>query len=224
MYIQQVNSFQQHSDFNGWSIIDKYACNANYLNAIQHVFMQAMNNHPRTLMVRFDLHIPQGHSFDGRMISRFFDSLKARIRAREDKNQRRGVRVHKTKISYVWCREINKSERPHYHVGLFLNADAFNGLGDYREHRDNLAGMIYSAWQSATGYFCDIISSVHFPKDTPCYLLNVRDEYYTANLNMAFQRLSYLAKEETKQYGDRSNNFGTSRVNPKIKEQTFHYS
>ncbi len=226
-----MNSFQnllknQKSDFHEWQTLDKYAVNSHpdYLLSIEQVMRQAVHNHSDSLMVRFDLHLPEWGQDDGRLLSRFFESLKARIKAREGRNQRNGIRVHKTKLASVWCREINMSDRHHYHVAIFVNQNAFYNVGDYRQVKDNLSGMIYKSWLSALGindlsYF----TLVQFPERCD-YQLNVWAHDYTEQFNSAFQRLSYLAKSETKVYGDNRHNFGTSRISPCIKKQFIHYS
>lgn len=207
-----LNQYPQLSDHNGWSILDKYPCNPKYLDVIQAVMKKALNNHSRTLVVRVDLHTPISACIDSRVISRFFDSLKAKIKARERKNKRNGVRVHKSEMEYVWCREFGVNNNVHYHLGIFLNGDAFNGLGNYRTVEDNLAGMIYCAWASAMK--CDVedvFTLVHFPKSEPFYLLNVLWESFIYKFNCVFNRLSYLAKFESKIYGSGKRNFGSSQ-------------
>ncbi|WP_425445588.1 YagK/YfjJ domain-containing protein [Vibrio gangliei] len=63
-----------------------------------------MHNHSDSLMVKFDLHLPEGGQDDSRLLSRFFESLKARIKARESRNQRNKICVHKSQLANVWCR------------------------------------------------------------------------------------------------------------------------
>ncbi|WP_417884326.1 inovirus Gp2 family protein [Vibrio rumoiensis] len=207
-----MNSCLSTIEHDGWSILTSYTLNDTYLDRIRLVMNKAMNNHARTFVLRFDLHALSLVKSDTRVISRFFESLKAKIKAYEKRKVKFGVRVHKTKLEYIWCKEEGKSNNPHYHVAIFLNANSFNRIGDYRVLRDNLAGLIYSAWSSAIRVSTnDIISLVHFPKSKPFYQLNVKDEHYTFIYNVVFRRLSYLAKYETKKYGSGKHNFGYSR-------------
>ncbi|MCV6005152.1 inovirus Gp2 family protein, partial [Escherichia coli] len=44
--------------FNNLPVLDGYELKDSYLNAIQNVMINALTDHPRTMMVRFDLHLP----------------------------------------------------------------------------------------------------------------------------------------------------------------------
>lgn len=41
--------------------------------------------------------------------------------------------------------------KPHYHVAILLNRDAFCSLGHFQPGRDNLFNRLVSAWGSALG-------------------------------------------------------------------------
>ncbi|HHG3065587.1 TPA: inovirus-type Gp2 protein [Vibrio parahaemolyticus] len=47
--------------------------------------------------------------------------------------------------------------------------------------------------------------------DTPIYYIDRNSDDYVTQYQQAHRRLSYLAKVETKQYGDRTKNFSCSR-------------
>ena len=70
----------QHENFNGYPVqhqnkqlIEKY------LVINENVLLQAIRHHKRVCVMRFDLKIPPYVVTDGRLISRFFESLKGRI-------------------------------------------------------------------------------------------------------------------------------------------------
>jgi len=158
---------------------------AEYLDAILQTLQAAMNEHPRTLMVRFDLHLPQLNFldspvvYDSTVISKFFKSLDAKIQHNRLIKGREGKRVHPCTLRYI----------------------------------QNLSTKIVEAWASALGL--DDYSTrhlVHFPEDTPVYYLNRNAPNYPQTFASAFFRLSYLAKLETKHYGDRTRSFGCSRI------------
>lgn len=204
--------------FNGWQVVPGYTLCTEYLESIESVLERALSEHPRTLIVRFDLHLPRivdcpdfPREIDTNVITRFFSSLESKIKWDYDKKIKAGSSPHTCTVRYIWAREINESLGHHYHVALLLNKDRYYGLGDYRGLYNNLSGKIYEAWASALKRSAhEVISLVHFPNDSPCYRLNSNSENYTFKCNEAFRRLSYLAKFETKSYGDKAKNFSYS--------------
>lgn len=82
------------------------------------------------------------------MISRFFESLKAKIQAYQRHKRRANKRVRATTLRYFWCREFGKEKgRKHYHVILLLNKDTWCSL-DFTVP-SSLATLIKLAWCSA---------------------------------------------------------------------------
>ena len=192
---------------------------AEYLDAILQTLQAAMNEHPRTFMVRFDLHLPQLNFrdsptvYDSTVISKFFKSLDAKIQHDRLIKGREGKRVHPSTQRIIWAKERACADTDHYHIAIFLNNDAYNHLGNYNRSGQNLSTKIVEAWASALGL--DDYSTrhlVHFPEDTPVYYLNRNAPNYPQTFAGAFFRLSYLAKLETKHYGDRTRSFGCSRI------------
>jgi hypothetical protein len=192
---------------------------AQYLDGILRTMQSALNEHPRTLVVRFDLHLPQLNFtdsptlYDSTVISKFFKSLDAKIQNDRSIKRREGKRVHPCSMRDVWARERADAGADHYHVTIFLNNDAYNLLGDYNRSGCNLSTKIVEAWASALGV--DEYAArnlVHFPADKPVYYINRNSTDYPQVFAEVFYRMSYLAKLETKHYGDRSRSFGCSRI------------
>lgn len=190
-----------------------------YLDIILKTMQTAIIDHPRTFMVRFDLHLPQLNFcdspvvYDSTVITRFFKSLNAKIRHDRFVKGRKGKRVHPCTLRYIWAKERACAETDHYHIAIFLNNDAYSHLGDFNRFGQNLSTKIVEAWASALGL--DDYSTrhlVHFPEDTPVYYLNRNAPNYPQTFASAFFRLSYFAKLETKHYGNRTRSFGYSRV------------
>ena len=199
-----------------------------YLRRIQQTLDHACTEYTRLSVMRFDLHFPQNlHCRDDQAISRFVDALKAKIRADQQRKQAQGKRAYPCNLYYVWAKERVSSEACHYHMAIMLNRDAYFTLGNYtaaaccndpdmpvdhwQEPPENMAGRILSAWASALGMsMAHMVGLVHFP-DNPVYSLNRNDMAFTDQYNAVFRRLSYFAKVESKQYGDRSRHFGCSR-------------
>lgn len=215
---QYVFNQAANPTFNGLAIIPNYTMLPGYLLKIKSVFDKALMEHPRTFVIRFDLHIPIHpicvdipNPYSSNVISKFIDSFKAHIKADLNTKRREGKRVHETSIRYIWVKEQKTAQEPHYHVALFLNNDTYFTLGNYDGSGNNLASKVYSAWASALGieYF-SISRYVHFPQDTPTYFVNMNSSKYIDDYNQVFYRLSYLAKLETKVFGTKEKNFGYS--------------
>lgn len=199
-----------------------------YLQSIQQTLDRACTEYTRLSVMRFDLRFPQILDCrDDQAISRFVDALKAKIRADQHRKQAQGKRVYPCNMRYVWVKEQAGSEACHYHMAIMLNRDAYFTLGNYAvagysgdpdmpidrsyEPPENMAERIISAWASALGLSMEQAGGlVHFP-DNPVYSVDRNAVAFPQQYNAVFQRLSYFAKVETKQYGDRSRHFGCSR-------------
>jgi len=194
-----------------------------YMARIKETISRALNEHPRTLAIRVDLRLPTvGEdpdtltnlaNSDSHVISRFFDSLKAQIDADVARKKRGGIRTFECSLRYIWVKEKNKEHNDHYHVLLLLNKDTYHRLGSYSSSESNLAMRISRALTSALGIDNDVFSSLtHFPEN-PLYFLNrnAAPLEFQNMLSQLLYRASYLAKKETKQYGDGFRSFSCSR-------------
>lgn len=192
--------------------------NKDYLMKFESVLTKALNEHRRTLAIRVDLRLPSGWAendcitclpnLGDDLFSRFIRSLKAKVKHYRSHSQN----AHPCNIRYLWVKEIDTSSVPHYHVMLFLNKDLFKGLGYARSDKRHLWNMIQEAWLSAlklTGYD-EYRSLAHFP-DNPTYVLNYNAADYQEQYRSFVFRLSYLAKERTKVYSQRSRSIGCSQ-------------
>lgn len=206
--------------------IDRNRYVPRHASKIKDIIYAAINDHPRTVAIRCDLRfLDENHDpsysdapvyslrIDRTVISRFFESLKAKINHHQKIKRSQGVRIHRCTLRYVWRREINESRRWHYHTIIFLNKDSFNFLGNYNSSDGNLASMIYSAWASAThSSIEDAIKMVHFPKK-PIHTINKNSDTYTFEKDYQdlFTRSLYLAKTKSRYTADGGRSFGTSQ-------------
>ncbi|WP_275076835.1 inovirus Gp2 family protein [Providencia rettgeri] len=182
-------------------------------NKIETVLHQALKKHTRLFIFRLDYHFPVDIDCktDSKVITRHFDSLKAKLNAHEKRKITEGKRVHPNGLEYFWVREVGpKSGKTHYHVMLTFNKDAFYTLGKFNSQEHNLFKMIQTAWQSALGLNENIEGLVHSCDFDISYLDKNRadfNEKYDGWIN----HLSYLAKDFSKPYGDGNRVFGCSR-------------
>ena len=204
-----------------------------YLYRFKETLDWSLSEHPRTLAVRLDLRLPERHPFQLEFVmGRFISSLREQIKADVNRRRSEGKRVHDTAVRYIWVREQDSSDQPHFHVCLFFNKDTYRQLGslpsakgegaampDPDVPRDsladrpakNLAERIVKAWSRAVGLGPDEGSGlVHFPYSC-VYRVNVGSAGGEAGVAGLFSRISYLAKAKTKQYGMGIRHFGTSR-------------
>lgn len=183
-----------------------------YLAALNAVMASALNQYRKVFAFRFDLRLHEGvdashDHFSNSVVSRFVDSLKAKIRYNRESAAKSGG-SHGTKVRYFWVREVGASERVHYHFVVLLNGDAFNCLGSYQASSGNMANRIFEAWASAQGLAnANAKPLVHFPEN-PSYIL-LRDD--PKSIDAFFRRASYLCKAMTKQYGFGHHGYGASR-------------
>ncbi|WP_282100571.1 inovirus Gp2 family protein [Pectobacterium versatile] len=130
-----------------------------YKNKIVGVINNAVKEHPRTLALRVNLHDPvildNGDTIsffanaDSGAISRFTNSLKAKLVADEQRKRKEDKRVRPNTLRYSWVREFTQNGKRHFHMFLFLNKDAYFHLGDFNLDEDTPRTMITSAWCSA---------------------------------------------------------------------------
>ncbi|EPP5333813.1 inovirus Gp2 family protein [Vibrio harveyi] len=190
---------------------DRGPLESSYLEAIKKTLDIALEQHPRTCAMRFDLHYPDRFdvmAIESNHVSKFQESLKAIIAA----DLERKKKVGRCKPRFVWVKEQNTSEKPHYHVVMLVNGDVYNQLGLFTQKQGNMAARIVQAWASAlVVHPGDVECGVHFP-DNPIYIVDKRKtDSFLSQYKELFYRLSYFAKKDTKQYGQRMKNFGCSR-------------
>ncbi|PWC18953.1 inovirus Gp2 family protein [Brenneria corticis] len=186
--------------------------NAFYLKRIDETIKKALLEHHRTLAIRVDLRLPDYPAdSDAEVISRFTDSLKAKIRAYLERKRQEGKRIHPCTLRYAWAREFGPlNGKKHYHVLLLLNKDVWFTPGDYQSE-SSLAGLIKQAWCSALRVsYPGNATLVHFPEN-PCLWLDRNSMDYSKQQEEVMKRASYLCKNITKQYGDGERSFGCSQ-------------
>lgn len=184
-----------------------------YLEVLSDVMERSLVQYSRVFAFRFDLHMPAAadalpSSCCNLTVSRFVESLKAKIRHNRKVAKEKGGIVHSTQVRYFWVREVGEAGRVHYHFTVLLNAHAFNWLGSYQSSGGNMANRVWEAWASALGETLEVAKPlVHFPEN-PSYILSRDDR---DSVNAFFKRASYLCKARTKHYGSGHHGYGASR-------------
>ncbi|MEZ8285883.1 MULTISPECIES: inovirus Gp2 family protein [Vibrio] len=201
--------------FNGYRVIFKHGpLIQRILMANELMMAKSLSDHNRLLVMRFELKFPKGYSGPTEIISKFFDSLRFKIKydlRRKSKNRNRKVNCN---INYVWVKELSGNEGWHYHVALVLNYNVYKGFGKIGSTRNNTINRISEAWASAIKCKVnDVKGLVHIPKKNPVYELNKNSSSFYDTFYAVMFRLSYLAKLKTKPYGGnaRVRFYGTSK-------------
>lgn len=185
-----------------------------YLGVLHGVMWKALNQYTRVFAFRFDLHLIEGVDADAStasnaVVTRFFQSLKAKIRHNRCCALSRNGNAHNTVVRYFWVREVGDFGRVHYHCVVLLNANAFNWMGSYYSLGENMANRVWGAWASALEEPIENVkSSVHFPEN-PAYVIHRNNH---KSIREFFHRVSYLCKCRTKQFGYGHHGCGYSRV------------
>jgi hypothetical protein len=186
------------------------------------VYRDAFNRYSRVLMFHVVLKLPQSMTdFPNGAITRFTRAFSERVSRDQLSRGSQVARVHKTDTHYVWCREVGKGERDHYHVMFMVNGNAYRQLGDFDGGiPSHITSMLKEAWASALQLAVHQISGlVHFSGKKLISRADIAggpviDKYGTFNTKYeaGFYWLSYLCKCESKFYAPGRRNFGCSQV------------
>ena len=208
-------SLHYENTYQGFPVqIEKGPFISEYLNRLYQTVGRALTQYPRVFAFRFDLRLPTETQLPdfvctNQVIERFMESFKAKIAHNRSQARQLNKYAHDSKVRYVWAREQGQHGKPHYHLAILLNRDAFTALGKFETGRDNMFNRLEQAWASALGLSVEAVRGlVELPRN-PCYHLNLGELGGQAEF---FHRASYLCKAATKGIGDGSHGFGASRT------------
>ena len=208
------HTFHYGTEYAGLPIQDKGPFISEYLNRLYCTIHRTLNQYREVFAFRFDLrlpanHIPNGSAYENELIDRFIESFKAKIKHNRQMARRQNPYAHDSAVRYAWAREVGHQGRPHYHLAILLNKDAYCAIGAYAPGRDNMFNRLHEAWASALGLPGNAVSGlVHIPNNA-YYFLRRDDQGSIADF---FYRASYMCKAATKAYGNGGHGFGSSRI------------
>jgi hypothetical protein len=146
--------------------------------------LSMISHHNKLLVLRLDLHQHEQQSSNRRITEfnrRFFDLI--------------NTHYEFTRIGYIWAREQNKANAPHYHYALFLD-------GNKVQHPHYLIEMAMTVWEFMDG-------TIWVPANS-YYKLSRQD---SGVLQRVIFRISYLAKGIHKNHKSLTGkNYGTSKI------------
>jgi len=200
--------------YEGLSIqVAKGPCVEEYLRRLRATIDYAQSEYSRVFAFRVDLRFPDswgdlGYVSTNEILDRFFESFKAKIAHNRKMARQKNKYAPDSRVRYAWAREFGRNGRPHYHLLILLNREAFNTLGKMQSENENMRRRLEEAWASALGVRAEeIVGLVEVPEN-PIYRLHHNDP---ESLEALFYRASYLCKADTKRFGDGSHSFGASR-------------
>ncbi|MBK5549087.1 inovirus Gp2 family protein [Pseudomonas sp. TH03] len=185
-----------------------------YLSRLHQTVRNALSQYSRVFAFRIDLRLPAemqlpGNAYTNEVIGRFIESFKAKIKHNRHKARQLNKYAHDSSVRFVWAREQGQYGKPHHHLAILLNYDAFNALGKFEPGRDNMFNRLVEAWASALGLPVEAVKGLVEIPSNPYYCLRRGDPAEQAEF---FFRASYLCKAATKAYGDGHHGFGASRI------------
>lgn len=212
-----TNLHQHHADtFEGLPVmVEKGPFIREYLIDLKRTIDLAIEQYPRVLAFRVDLRLPSGAELDDRVftnvvISRFIASFKAKIQYNREKAREQSKRAHLSKVRYVWTREQGQRGRPHYHLLILLNRDAFYSVGRIHSEKTNIFRRMNEAWASALRVPVDQVDGLVEVPLNATYRMDRNDSSNENVLPALFRRSSYLCKAATKVFGCGQHGFGCS--------------
>lgn len=223
-YTMNDNSIKieaSQSNTNSQPLINAYPIIKRNFKRIEETVDKAVKEHPRTLILRIDLYLPDTtYNSDSTLMTRFIASLNAQIATDIQKRINSGVRVHLSSLRYIWAREFHQDGRKHYHVALLVNKDTYAYPGTFHpdengNYHHNLSFMIMEAWirtlkLNTKDNYQKYYNLINFPQK--CYYhLDKNKMDFIIGSAFVLNRLSYLAKEYSKDYSDKQRNFGCSQ-------------
>lgn len=213
--------FHYGSSFQGYEILN-YPNSPhieNYLESALSVLQHTIQQQHLTFAVRLDLHFPDQmprsplHDSNA-VLTRFFRHLRYELDSA-------GLK-YPHNLYYLWAREQNASDKPHYHLMLLLNKNAIDCVGHKAADafgsyiRQNLYHRAMRAWLKAMGFegddprFGQLIHVSHHPV-TKREWSRVLHEHDFMAMEEAMFMASYLCKAYSKPFGQGIKVFDTSR-------------
>lgn len=170
------------------NVTNKHGCYQAILKPAKEQLDAMLSHYSRVLVFRLDLHV-YDYTGSNDKVSKMLRQLKLWLKEKYDMEA----------TGHLWVREVEKAKQQHYHFVIMLN-------GHKIRYPKKVIEWIESYWTLRNE------PKPYTPRE--CYTMIKRNDQ--ATYNKAFYRLSYLAKERSKGYKDKTaNNYSTSRIKPR---------
>lgn len=188
----------------------------NWLERLRLVILDHLQCYRRTFALRIDLRLPvtyrlpEGQVFGNDYAHHFKRYLKRSLDKQVRLKRASGERVHEHGLKLIVAREYeSEGEKPHFHLLLLFNGNAYTSMGRMKLECDNLFVRICEAWANVLGLHpFECKGLVQFARD-----YQFRVDFGDQNgLEGLFLAASYLAKQATKNFSDGNHPFLCSRI------------
>lgn len=186
-----------------------------YLDRLKSLLFYTLDIYSTVYSFRVDLRYPindrAAESRNNSILDVFFRKLSEYTESnlKERKKRSNDNRVNWTDIHYAWARECGEDGRHHYHCVLMFNGASYNSIGELDIYGNGCYGRVCRAWAYALNIPIDSTRGlVEYPSDSAIMIHN-ND---TSAIIKWYSRVSYLAKVYSKVYGDRTRNWGMSKL------------
>lgn len=165
-----------------------YDCNPQIKSRLKDILDRSLSDHARVLLIRFDVRYPAGYHApdDNSIFQQFIENYRRYL-------NRRGYSP-----LYLWCREQNLSNNPHYHVCFLLDGTVISKMPNLNKATD-IFNQLLDLQPDTKGL-------IHFsnPYGT---MLSRGDQF---SYDDAMKYISYLAKTYTKESVKGARSWGSS--------------
>lgn len=193
-----------------------------HLDGLYATIISALNQHHRTLAVRFDLKVPlSGIPIEvDNPIKRFIDAVRARINTHLKQKFKREGRFRSCRLRYaVKVEQKVIALHEHYHVILFVNNDVFRCIQNLGPNDNSALGkIIRDSWHSVAKLDERSTEVLIHSSPTPNRYLTGSVSSDNPIMRAAFEHYSYICKEDSTLYRMNRPSFYSSSKLAKNKE------
>jgi hypothetical protein len=156
-----------------------------------------ISRHNKVTCCRFDVRYPQDYLHDGTN-----NDLSNLLKLVKEPLTRDGIEMH-----YVWCRERNTSDNPHYHVAVLLNGNLVQRVDGIFQHTARIWSQIIGSPKEGLIDHCSTFMGEKVPKqiriNRPSSMkggeaLMIQQQQFKAQKEEARKRAHYLGKDDQK--------------------------
>ncbi|HAV1357154.1 TPA: inovirus Gp2 family protein [Vibrio parahaemolyticus] len=189
-----------------------------YLEEIDRVLTEALNQYPRIFAVHINLNLPSDFGGDYLTVfAHFFRILESETNELcKDKYTGRTYQNPQTVIRYIWTEASVSTSDHHHHLILLFDRDLFQNLGTGREGWGRfLYKKVRKTWDRVVeAYYSQPCSGLAYSPTNEGFELFSDTESFPLQLNEFFYRISRLAKPVPKSDDNRNKSFGCSHDSP----------
>jgi len=162
-------------------------CYDKILNKIKNTMDTMLENHSKIMITRLDLRYPKTEDIicERKHLSDFSYNLKRSL------NREKNAGNHYVDAQIITVQEQDKSNHPHYHVAVIVNANAKKSPYSIHEKADKL-------WKTAIHSSSDGLVD-HCNKHKNGIIINRNSSSFEEDYDKVFYQLSYLAKVRGKE-------------------------